>query len=321
MEASPSSRRCSLCLLLLRYFGEAGCVATGFGFNGIVVHDGKITGYRWDRVSNCDVLAVESAPHMSDVTNNWNMGVNNWLKNYVYFRVEAPSWVKRMGIPQKTFMNLVTKATSAFWHGFYPTYYCFFLGAWLAGEMDDAMRASFEPATSPESKKLRAKGWWKGPTNLYEIASWTVCILILNFWGVTFVLLRADYAWEFGKNMWFLGVWFPIVIAVVCRTMFRRKRTKEAPTVAVAASKTPAHIVVPSGSPLPSPSPPPHIVNAVTISADTPLAPLPSHDVVHVAASSRPRRASRAAEPEVASPVEESVAKSRPRRSRSNKAE
>lgn len=285
------------------YFGDAGCVATGFGFNGIVVHDGKIVGSKWDRVSNCDVLAVESAPHMSDVTNNWNMGVNNWLKNYVYFRVEAPRWVIKMGIPQKTFMNLVTKITSAFWHGFYPSYYMFFLGAWLAGEMDDALRASFEPVQSAHAKKDRAKSFWKGPTSLYECVSWVLCMTVLNFWGVTFVLLRADYAWQFGANMYFLGVTLPIAVILVCKLFFRPKRVKKTEIAPViVGGKTVAASAV---------SPTAQIVSAVSISTDTPLAPVPRHDVVH-------------SHPVVAEEPDESPAdrvKSRPRRSRSNKAE
>lgn len=209
--------------------GEAGCVATGFGFDGALPSKSSTDPvvYRWDRVSNCSMLAVETAPHMTDVTNNWNMGVNNWLKNYVYFRVEAPSAIVRLGVPSKTFTNLVTKATSAFWHGFYPSYYLFFLGAWLAGEMDDAMRASFEGEVTAEQRKARAKSWWKGPINLYELISFVLSQTTLNFWGICFVLLRADHAFEFGKNMYFIGIWLPIVVAILCKTMFRKKKVKK----------------------------------------------------------------------------------------------
>jgi lysophospholipid acyltransferase len=358
------------------YFGEAGCVATGFGFNGVRKNkEGAVVGYKFDRVSNCDVLAVESAPHMTDVTNNWNMGVNNWLKNYVYFRVEvsagtnasaaggaccgagtsllcvyvaltsycpsllllciqAPRFVVKAGLPQKSFMNLVTKVTSAFWHGFYPSYYVFFIGAWLAGEMDEALRASFEPPTTPEAKKARAQKWWKGPTNAYELLSWACCMTVLNFWGVTFVLLRADHAWQFAKNMHFLGVVLPVVVVLLCRTVFRRKRAKkEQPAAITVPGVTPA-------SPTPSGSPPAQIVNAAVISSSSPLAPLPQHDVlppVAAAASASTtrvtRKSSRAetsasppvmveaedAAEEAASPAER--VKSRPRRSRSNKAD
>ena len=260
-----------------------------------------------------------------------NIGVNNWLKNYVYFRVEAPRWVLKAGIPQKTFMNLVTKATSAFWHGFYPSYYVFFLGAWLAGEMDDAMRASFEPEDSAKKKKARAHGWWKGPTNLFELVSWAVCITVLNFWGVTFVLLRADFAWSFARNLCFLGVLLPVAITLLCRTVFRRKRAKAVPAVAVAtptAGATTADEIA---------SPPAQIVSAVSISSASPIAPVPKHDIVHVtgpavgeapavAEQTRRRRSSAAAPP---APVEDDDdgsspadrVRSRPRRSRSNKAE
>ena len=294
--------------------GEAGCVATGFGFNGVErdPKTGKPISYAWNRVTNCNIMAVELAPHMTDVTNNWNMGVNNWLKNYVYFRVEAPTFIRKI-IPQKSFINLVTKLTSAFWHGFYPSYYIFFVGAWLAGEMDDALRKSFEPAITPEQKKARAKSWWKGPSNLYEIVSFALNMTVLNFWGICFALLRADYTWEFIKNMHFMGFILPIAVTIICRTFFRPKKVRA--------------IKVDGATDVnPSPSPEAKVVSVAAISSASPNPEPPAHDNIPAKPMSTSTTfefvdSAADTETEMVETVETSTIKSRPKRTRSNKAE
>ena len=181
--------------------------------------------------------------------------------------------------------------------------------------MDDALRASFEPVVSAHAKKERVKGFWKGPRNLYELLSWALCMTVLNFWGVTFVLLRADYAWSFGANLYFVGITLPIAVILLCKTLFRPKRAKKPDVGAIA---------VPTATAGPATA---QIVSAVSVSTATPLAPVPRHDVVHshpvpVHPVVAPAPAASAPQPE--DDVDESPAdrvKSRPRRSRSNKAE
>lgn len=121
---------CRFKYYLVWYLGEAGCVAAGLGYSG---PNGEWTDKSvasWNRVSNVNSLQVELATSVPQLTNNWNMGVNNWLKNYVYYRVMDI-------VPNKSLANIVTKLTSAFWHGFYGGYYIFFLGAYFVNEADE----------------------------------------------------------------------------------------------------------------------------------------------------------------------------------------
>ena len=143
-------------------------------------------------------------------------------------------------------------------------------------------------------------------------------MLVLNYWGITFVLLRADFAWEFSKNMYFIGIIFPIVMTILCKTVFRRKRERKT------EKTTPAAVAAPTTSP----SPAAQVVSAVSISSVSPLAPIPTHDVVHAAAAApvtpRSRRKSSAAAPPSQEETVDSPAvgvKNRVRRTRSNKAE
>lgn len=54
-----------------------------------------------------------------------------WLKNYVYLRCYDS--IKHKKPP--TYAVFVTYATSAFWHGFYPSYYQFFVSAAFLSEL------------------------------------------------------------------------------------------------------------------------------------------------------------------------------------------
>ncbi len=58
------------------YMAEAGCIATGFGYNGEDAQGNT----RWDKLNNIDLLQVEFGTGMTQLTNSWNKGVNNWLK-------------------------------------------------------------------------------------------------------------------------------------------------------------------------------------------------------------------------------------------------
>jgi len=178
---------------------EAGCVASGLGYNGI--HINPVTGeryMRWDRVINVNVMAVETSTNFSIVTNNWNIGVNNWLKNYVYFRVNPPRYMTRI-LPEKSIANIVTKLTSAFWHGFYSAYYLFFISAWLINEADAVMQTViaryFVTVTADKVKVYRSpvhRIVWIGIAWLFTMSS-------LNYMACAFVLLRgrwAIYAWS-----------------------------------------------------------------------------------------------------------------------------
>ncbi len=59
------------------YLTEAACIAAGLGYNGETAQ-GKVL---WDAVNNAGVLECEFAVTVAQMTNNWNKGINFWLKN------------------------------------------------------------------------------------------------------------------------------------------------------------------------------------------------------------------------------------------------
>lgn len=223
---------------------EAGCVASGLGFNGVTKHKDHEE-IKWDRTTNCNMVAVETSVHLFGVTNNWNIGVNNWLKNYVYFRVTPPKAITKI-IPAKSFSNIVTKATSAFWHGFYSGYYVFFLGAWLINEMDDALRAAFEKKDDSHKHKRPFLGFLHWYT-LYDFLSWVINMFHLNYLGTCFLLLEAGKGLQFWKSVYFFGFWVPLILIPLSKALTPRKprepkKDAAATPAAVPAPTTPAPV-------------------------------------------------------------------------------
>ncbi|KAG0641688.1 MBOAT, membrane-bound O-acyltransferase family-domain-containing protein [Tuber brumale] len=108
----------------LKYYGvwsltEGACILSGLGYNGLDENGGP----RWDRLTNVDPWALETAENSRAYLESWNMNTNKWLKNYVYLRVTPRG--KKPGFRS----SLVTFGTSAIWHGISPGYYLTFLTA------------------------------------------------------------------------------------------------------------------------------------------------------------------------------------------------
>lgn len=60
-----------------------------------------------------------------DKIDKWNISVQTWLRRYVYLRVYTEKEMKEN--PKKANKaQMITFGVSAFWHGFYPSYYIAF---------------------------------------------------------------------------------------------------------------------------------------------------------------------------------------------------
>lgn len=189
------------------YLGEAGCVATGLALSGVSGDDDKSPHhYEWDRVSNVHALNVELATSMPQITNNWNIGINNWLKHYIYFRVDPPRYITRI-IPAKSCANIITKLTAAFWHGFYPAYYLFFVGAFVVNEMDDAMRANIYPRI--QHRRLYVY--------IYNVIAWFLIFFSMNSLGMAFMLLKASWSIEFWSSLYWSVFWIPLSVLIIAK--------------------------------------------------------------------------------------------------------
>lgn len=146
------------------------------GFEGFD-EKGNVKG--WDNANNIDVLEFETAPNVKTLSAAWNKKTANWLSRYVYMRTGGSL--------------TATYSMSAFWHGFYPGYYMFFMSVPLLTMCERLGK-----------KKLSANF---GP------GKWTpwgiVCILstsfLVEYMVMPFQLLAFDWAIEYWKSQYFFG--------------------------------------------------------------------------------------------------------------------
>ena len=226
------------------YLSAAGCISSGLGLSDVQrpaasarSSDAAYT-CEWNRCSNADALAVELATSMPQITNNWNKGVNNWLKHYVYFRVEPPSSISRV-IPTKSLANVVTKLTSAFWHGFYPAYYLFFVGAFVVNEMDDSLRSRLRPLLTGETKEAALSATADGHSGLqqatnrrqrvmsvlYGVLAWFCIFFCMNQLGMAFMLLKASWSIDFWATWHYAVFWAPALVVAFCRLLLPKAKS------------------------------------------------------------------------------------------------
>lgn len=168
-----------------RYFGiwkisESICVVNGFG--SVVVKDHET----WDGCSNVEIVEFETTSDFSSMVHYWNCRIQKWLQ---------------MCICERTNFNQVyVYIVSAFWHGFYPAYYCAF-GLASMMTLDSRMAR----------KKLwpRVKGTWMEKP--YIVAGSFMCNMVKTF------MLGAFSCYTFQKTMlmWSRVDYFmPVVLLV-----------------------------------------------------------------------------------------------------------
>lgn len=106
--------------------------AAGLGYNGAVVkkdEEKTITKHRWDKIIGVYVYELETSTSAIEMLRFWNHQVHLWLKFYV-------------GARTTIMPAMAAFAASAFWHGFYPSYYVtFFLAAVLSEVTKDVYKS------------------------------------------------------------------------------------------------------------------------------------------------------------------------------------
>jgi hypothetical protein len=169
------------------YLAEASFTATGFSYNG----RDKNGHVKWDRVTNCYPVRVEFASNIRSITDNWNVFTAIWLKNYIYFRFPD----------QRSFLpTVVTYACSAFWHGFYPGYYLFFLHAAVLTEVGKMLRRKVRPLFMKDETTPNYPAKY-----LYDLGGTIAVMSIIDYAGCSFILLEFGPVFQIWKSVYFYG--------------------------------------------------------------------------------------------------------------------
>ena len=142
---------------------------------------------------------------------HWNTMTCEWLRHYVYERIKPKDG------KDPALATLFTNLVSAFWHGFYPTYYnCFFLMAVVAEIGKDVYR-------------LRHLFWFI-PYPLNGVLRNLLIMTSLNYCATGMALLEFDKAYKYYTRYSFfmhfalLGTFFILRFAML--PMFKKSKTK-----------------------------------------------------------------------------------------------
>lgn len=162
------------------YFGwknaQGACNVWYSGFEGF---DEKGEPKGWSLSDNSDVLGFEFPPDIQTMTRKWNKKTSDWLNRYVYIRTGG---------------NLIAVySTSAFWHGFYPGYYLFFLSVPLLTFCDRLLKKKVSPL------------FGKSQFSAYGLVGTLVTVLATNYMVLPFVMLAGSWGFSAWKSFYFAG--------------------------------------------------------------------------------------------------------------------
>jgi hypothetical protein len=133
----------------------------------------------WDNCSNVDIWKFETAPNVQTLSKEWNKKTSLWLTRYVYIRTNGSL--------------LAVYGLSAFWHGFYPGYYLFFLSVPIATICERLGKKKISPYFSNEK--------W----SLYGVAGMVATSVVIEYMVSPFVFLALDRSWANWKSHYFIG--------------------------------------------------------------------------------------------------------------------
>lgn len=146
------------------------------GFNGF---DDKGESKGFTNCSNMDIIAFETAPNIKTFSAAWNKRTAHWLAHYVYMRTGGSL--------------AATYGMSAFWHGFYPGYYMFFLSIPIATACERIGKKKISP-------RFPSGNW-----TVYDIICRLSTSLILQNMIMAFQLLSWGWGYDYYKSQYFFA--------------------------------------------------------------------------------------------------------------------
>jgi lysophospholipid acyltransferase len=167
----------------------------------------------------CNISKIELTINPRTKIIYWNRTVHFWLKYYVYMRI-IDIKVKPL-YRNKALVTFITFLVSAVWHGFYLTYYIFFLQFYLLEQVAIYFENRYELFTKME----------KSPWPLY-IVYWILGMSLYSFYGMNFGILRLDLLYNFNMSFYFVHNIFIVVLFIytlVAKNPRQKKQFDEEP--------------------------------------------------------------------------------------------
>lgn len=179
---------------------DSAVIASGLAYNGR--SESGIE--QFNRIISIRIYEIETSLRIKDFLTNWNISVHLWLKNYVFLRLMKTRKVDDVGTKDSSSLqkkckesvflpSMTTFVVSAIWHGFYPGYMVFFIGAGLT----DYIMKYAEPCVV-FFEKFPVK------VPLY-VALFAWDYLMCAFWALPFNLFSIEKIHIFHTHMFYWG--------------------------------------------------------------------------------------------------------------------
>lgn len=147
----------------------------------------------YEAIEVIDILGFELAENPRELTSSWNKTTNTWLRRYVYERMERP-W------------NLYyTFVISAFWHGFYPGYYLFFVTMSVVTSIHRKVRKQIRPLVSLH--RTSALCW--------RIAAILLTRFTCSYFIISFTALSFEASFKVYRSLHLIGHAVLLVAVVI----------------------------------------------------------------------------------------------------------
>jgi hypothetical protein len=145
----------------------------------------------WENSTNIHMVNFELAPNIQTLSREWNKKTSIWLSRYVYIRTNG---------------NLgAVYSLSAFWHGFYPGYYLFFLSVPLLTFCERLGRKKISPHFSSDN------------LSVYGVVCFLTTSFFVEYMVSSFQMLAFEWSWNVWRDHYFFGhigcVLFYIVVS------------------------------------------------------------------------------------------------------------
>jgi hypothetical protein len=168
------------------------------GFEG---YDDEGNEKGWENSNNMDVVSFELAQNISDMSRSWNKKTSEWLSKYVYMRTGGSL--------------AAVYSMSAFWHGFYPGYYIFFLSVPLPTFCHRLAKKKISPYFS--SSKV----------SIYGILCLLTTTITINCMILPFTMLAAGWSIDALKSFNFFGHIGCVILYIILTVLPSPKKDKK----------------------------------------------------------------------------------------------
>ena len=199
------------------YMADIACVIAGIGYN-------PSSRDKHSRSQNAIVSKVDFLANcQSEAFGHWNISISKWLRSCIYLRAhETPVPAMLAGVfGHRQYATLLTRFTSAFWHGFYPGYYLCFFSTVLHSEADSVARKFIRP--------LFTKTGQTKPNWIYTIAGKIHTSICINYYGSAFLVLSAAAATDIWSGLYFcvhiFNILTIILVPVIGKKLLPRRST------------------------------------------------------------------------------------------------